>query len=37
MTSQVINIQEFESCVFASCENNLSSFQSGAAQKNGLL
>lgn len=37
MTTQVINIQEFQSSVFACCENSLSSFQPGAAQKGGLL
>lgn len=40
MTSQVLSTQEFQSFVFAGCENNPSSFQSissGAAQKDGLL
>lgn len=40
MASQVISTQEFQSYVFASCENNLSNFQSiwtKAAQKDGLL
>lgn len=32
-----MNTQEFQSCVFASCETNLSSFQPGAAQKDALL
>lgn len=37
MISQVINIKELQSYVFASCENNILNFQSGAAQKNGLM
>jgi len=40
MASQVISTQEFQSCVFASCENNLPNFQSSwteAPQKDGLL
>ena len=40
MASQVISTQEFQSYVLASCENNLSKFQSiwtEAAQKDGLL